>query len=415
MNTIEFQKYRSFLFIIILAVVSVGCKNKEEKKTVAVITESEMKISDSLKWSERMLLSEIARFPDPTLLDFRDKPKWNYTNGLILTATQRVYEETNKQAYYDYIYEFGDKMVNENGEIKTYKQQDYKLDVLKPGDALLYLYSKTKEERFLKALQTLRTQITGQPRTSDGGFWHKKVYEHQMWLDGLYMAQPFYAHYTKMFSEGEEAEKAYNEIVKQFALIQKHTLDEKTGLLYHGWDEKKQQDWADTNTGTSANFWSRAMGWYGMALVDVLDYLPEDHPGRKDMITYLNQFVKAVAKVQDKDTGLWYQVLDKGDLEGNYLEATGSSMFVYVMAKGVNQGYLPKKYRTIAEKGFQGILDHLVEVEPNGMVNLEKCCAVAGLGGDRDGSFEYYINEEVRANDPKGTGPFIMASLELNK
>lgn len=395
--------------------MAVGCKNKEEKKTVAVSTESEMKISDSLKWSERMLLSEIARFPDPTLLDFREKPKWNYTNGLILTATQRVYEETNKQAYYDYIYEFGDKMVNENGEIKTYTQQDYKLDVLKPGDALLYLYSQTKEERFLKALQTLRMQITGQPRTSDGGFWHKKVYEHQMWLDGLYMAQPFYAHYTKMFSEGEEAEKAYNEIVKQFALIQKHTLDEKTGLLYHGWDEKKQQDWADPNTGTSANFWSRAMGWYGMALVDVLDYLPEDHPGRKDLISYLNQFVDAVAKVQDKDTGLWYQVLDKGDLEGNYLEATGSSMFVYVMAKGVNQGYLSTKYRTIAEKGFQGLLDYLVEVEPNGMVNLKKCCAVAGLGGDRDGSFEYYINEEVRANDPKGTGPFIMASLELNK
>lgn len=209
MKTIKFQKYRSFLFIIILAVMAVGCKNKNEEKSVAVITESEMKISDSLKWSERMLISEIARFPDPTLLDFREKPKWNYTNGLILTATQRVYEETNKQGYYDYIYEFGDKMVNENGEIKTYTLQDYKLDVLKPGDALLYLYSKTKEERFLKALQTLRMQITGQPRTSDGGFWHKKVYEHQMWLDGLYMAQPFYAHYTKMFSEGEEAEKAY--------------------------------------------------------------------------------------------------------------------------------------------------------------------------------------------------------------
>lgn len=211
------------------------------------------------------------------------------------------------------------------------------------------------------------------------------------------------------------SQKAYNEIVKQFALIQKHTLDEKTGLFYHGWDEKKQQDWADPNTGTSANFWSRAMGWYGMALVDVLDYLPEDHSGRKDLISYLNQFVDAVAKVQDKDTGLWYQVLDKGDLEGNYLEATGSSMFVYVMAKGVNQGYLPTKYRTIAEKGFQGLLDYLIEVESNGMVTLKKCCAVAGLGGDRDGSFEYYINEEVMANDPKGTGPFIMASLELNK
>lgn len=407
--------YRGLLLFLVITTSLIGCKNSDSNKKNTVSDESAILIPDSLKWSERMLQSEIHRFPDPTLLDFRETPKWNYTNGLILTATEGVYNLTKKQQYYDYIYSFADKMITDKGEIKTYTLNDYKLDVIKPGDALLFLLPKTNEERFLTALKTLRKQLYSQPKTSDGGFWHKKIYDHQMWLDGLYMAQPFYAHYTKMFSQGKEAQDSYDQIVRQFDLIQKHALDSKTGLLYHGWDESKQHSWADSETGTSANFWSRAMGWYGMAIVDVLDYLPEDHPGRENLISYLNKFAEAVSNVQDVKSGLWFQVLDKGHLEGNYLEATGSTMFVYVMAKGVNQGYLPKQYMENAKKGYQGILENLIEVAPNGIVTLKQCCAVAGLSDDRDGSFEYYINEQVRANDPKGTGPFILASLELDK
>lgn len=385
---------------------------KEEKQT-----ETALDVPTDLKWSERMMLSEIHRFPEASKLDFVDKPRWSYTNGLVLTAAERVYKEYPKEVYYDYIYAYADSLIAPDGTIRTYKLEKQNLDMLKSGDVLLYLYAKTKEERFEKALHTLRTQIDSQPRTSDGGFWHKQIYTNQMWLDGLYMGEPFYAHYTQMFNEGEIAETAYNDIVHQFDLIQKHTLDPATNLLYHGWDESKEQQWANKETGTSPNFWSRAMGWYGMAMVDVLDYLPEDHPGHDKLIGYLNQYAEALVKVQDEKTGLWYQVLDKGGKEGNYLEATGTSMFVYTFAKGVKKGYLPEKFMSVAEKGYQGLLDNLISVEDNGVVNLNQCCAVAGLGGNpyRDGTYEYYVNEKIRSNDPKGTGPFIMASLELGK
>jgi len=403
--------------MLLLAVFA--CKEGKNDKNVAEnsVPVKEMAISENLKWSERMMLSEMKRFPEASKLDFVDTPRWSYTNGLVLTAAERVYKATNKQEYYDYIHAYADTMITAEGKIRTYDLENQNLDMLKSGDVLLYLYPKTKEERFLNALKTLRSQIDSQPRTSDGGFWHKQRYTQQMWLDGLYMAEPFYAQYTQMFSEGKTAEKAYDDIVHQFDLIQEHMLDQKTGLLYHGWDSSKKQKWANKKTGTSPNFWSRAMGWYGMAIVDVLDFLPKEHPGREKLIKYLNQYAEAVTKVQDAETGLWYQVLDQGDREGNYLEATGSSMFAYTFAKGANQGYLPENYKQVAEKAYDGLIENLIKVEDDGTVNLTQCCAVAGLGGDpyRDASYEYYVNEEIRSNDPKGTGPFIMASLELNR
>ncbi|MDH6252522.1 unsaturated rhamnogalacturonyl hydrolase [Chryseobacterium sp. H1D6B] len=382
-------------------------------------SKSEIKeeISSKLPWSQRMMLSEISRFPEAWMLDFNKNPKWSYPSGLVLKGAEELYKKTNKKEYYSYISNFADTMINEDGSIKTYDLDKYNLDMLNCGNVLLYLYPIEKKEKYLKALQLLRSQISGQPKTSEGGFWHKKVYPSQMWLDGLYMGEPFYAHYTREFSKGKDARKAYDEIVLQFDLIQKHLLDKKTGLLYHGWDESRQQAWADKQTGLSPNFWSRAMGWYGMAVVDVLEYLPQDHPGRTRLISYLKSYADALIKVQDEKTGLWYQVLDKGGEKGNYLEATGSSMFVYTFAKAVRKGYLPAAYKSYAKKGYDGIIKNLISVDENGVVNLNQCCAVAGLGGTpyRSGSYEYYVNEEIRSNDPKGTGPFILASLELEQ
>lgn len=373
-------------------------------------------VSNKLKWSERMTLSEIHRFPDPTLLDFREKPKWSYTNGLVLDAMYKVYKQTNNTKIYDYIYDFGNRMINKNGEIMTYKMSDYNLDMIKSGDAILDLYEKTNEERFRIALKTLDKQLIDQPTTTEGGYWHKKVYPSQMWLDGVYMAEPFHARYAATFQKEQEANQAFDKIIVQFDLIEKYNRDPKTGLYYHGWDESKNEKWANKTTGLSQHFWSRGMGWYGMALVDVLDYLPKNHAGRPKLIHYLNQYAEAIIKVQDQ-TGTWYQVLDQGNRQGNYLEATGTAMFVYTLAKGTNKGYIPKKYKNNAIKGYQGMLDQFIQVDENGIVNLTKCCSVAGLGGKpyRDGSYNYYINEPIRANDPKGTGPFILASLELNK
>ncbi|MFN4365719.1 glycoside hydrolase family 105 protein [Chryseobacterium hispalense] len=387
--------------------------NSAEEKT----TTAKEKIPVDLPWSQRMLLSEMKRFPEAWMLDYNKTPKWSYPTAIVLEGAERIFEQTGNQEYYQYISTFGETMIKEDGSIVSYDISKYNIDMLNCGNVLLYLYQKEKKDKYLKALQTLRSQIDGQPRTSEGGFWHKKIYPNQMWLDGLYMGEPFYAHYTRVFTKGADAEKAYDDIVNQFDLIQKHLLDQKTGLLYHAWDESKEQQWADKKTGLSPNFWSRAMGWYGMAMVDVLDYLPQNHPGRARILAYLKSYSDAVIKVQDRETGLWYQVLDKGGEKGNYLEATGSSMFVYTMKKAVNKKYLPKSYEAYAKKGYNGIIKHLITVDENGMVNLNRCCAVAGLGGNpyRSGSYEYYINEEIRSNDPKGTGPFILASLEFEK
>ncbi len=280
------------------------------------------------------------------------------------------------------------------------------------GRLLFNAYDKTKEEKYLKAMQLLRQQLTVHPRTQSGGFWHKKIYPNQMWLDGLYMGEPFYAEYTATFEGG----KNLDDVAHQFEQIQLHATDPATGLLYHGWDESKQMPWANKETGNSPNFWSRALGWYVMALVDALDYFPKDHPKQKELVGYLNKVSESLAKYQHK-SGLWYQVTDKMEKEGNYLEASGSSMFAYAFAKGVNKGYLPAKFKKIANKAFDGLTTQLIKVDADGTITLTQACQVAGLGGTpyRDGSYEYYVNEKKKDNDPKATGPFILAALELNR
>ena len=329
-----------------------------------------------------------------------------------MTGFEELYKKTNKQEYYNYLKSYSDATIDANGNIPSYKFENYNIDMLIAGNHLFYLYQKTNDKRYLTALQKLRSQLETHPRTSEGGFWHKKIYAFQMWLDGLYMGETFYAKYTSTFENG----KNFDDIALQFELIQKHLLDKKTGLLYHGWDESKKMDWANKETGTSPNFWSRSLGWYAMALVDVLDEFPKNHPKRQELIGYLNNLCDSLAKYQDS-TGLWYQVTDQGNRGDNYLEASGSSMFAYTFAKGANKGYLPKKYKNLANKAFDGLVNNLVKVSPEGYVTITQACAVAGLGGNpyRDGSFEYYVNERKKDNDPKATGPFILAALELNR
>ena len=393
-----------FQTILVVAIIFFGCK--------AVAQNQKTKIPTNLKWSEKMALSIMKRHPEAYQIDEKKEPKWDYVHGLVLTSIENLYNKTNNKKYYDYIKGYADACIDKDGVVKSYKFDTYNIDMVTAGRILFNLYDTTKDERYLTVLQLLRKQIQEQPRTESGGFWHKKTYPNQMWLDGLYMGEPFYAQYTIKYENG----KNLDDIAKQFELIQLHATDSKTGLLYHGWDESKQMPWADKVTGCSPNFWSRSIGWYMMALVDVLDYFPKDHPKRKELIGYLNNVSNAVAKVQDK-SGLWYQVTDKGGSEGNYLESSGSSMFVYAMAKGANKGYLPKKFKKIACKGFKGLTKDLIKTDADGEITITQACAVAGLGGNpyRDGSYSYYINERKKDNDPKATGPFILAALELNK
>ena len=262
-------------------------------------------------------------------------------------------------------------------------------------------------------MDTLRAQLASQPRTSEGGFWHKKVYPFQMWLDGLYMGEPYYAEYTATFDADNT--QAYADIVNQFLLVAKRTYDKETGLYRHAWDEIKALPWSD-KSGRAPHVWGRALGWYMMAIVDVLDYLPESQPGRDKMITILQNIVKNLAKYQDPKTGAWCQVIDQTGREGNYLEMSCTPMYAYAIAKGVRKGYLDPSALEMAKKAYQGILDNFIKVDEKGLVSLTNVCGVAGLGGKpyRDGSFDYYVNEIVRDNDHKGVAPFIMLCLEMN-
>jgi unsaturated rhamnogalacturonyl hydrolase len=360
----------------------------------------------SRPWSERMAESVMRRHPVV-------HEKWDYTAGLVLLAIDRVGGQTKDPKYAAYVRGNVDRFVQPDGTIRTYVTDEYNLDQINEGRLLFPLYERTRDERYRKAAQLLRRQLQAQPRTSEGGFWHKQIYPSQMWLDGLYMAEPFYAQYAHTF--GEPA--AFDDVTRQFLLAARHTRDAKTGLLYHAWDETRSQPWADRNSGVSPNFWGRAVGWYAMAAVDVLDWLPRDHRDRAALIRTLADLADAVAKVQDPVTGLWYQVLDQPGRAKNYLEASASSMFVYALAKGARLGYLDARYRDVAQRGFRGLVANLIEVDAAGLVTLNGVCQVAGLGGkqQRDGSYEYYVSEPVVANDFKGVGAFILAALELGQ
>jgi unsaturated rhamnogalacturonyl hydrolase len=358
------------------------------------------------EWSVRMTDSVMQRHP---LLSRR----WHYEPGVALLGIKQVWLKTNEQKYVDFIKRNVDEFVGSKGDVRTYRLEEYNLDQINEGKLLFLLYTATGDERYKQAAYLLRKQLQTHPRTSEGGFWHKQVYPHQMWLDGIYMASPFYAEFARTFDDPE----GFDDVARQIILIEQHTRDPKTGLLYHGWDESRSQQWADPQTGCSPNFWGRAMGWYAMALPDVLDHLPAEHPKQDTILSIFQTTISAVVAVQDQATGVWYQVLDQGDREGNYLEASASCMFVYAIAKGVRRGYIDPTYLDVAERGYAGILEQFIRVDDAGLVNLDGICAVGGLGGKpyRDGSFAYYISEKVIANEYKGVGAFILASAEMER
>ncbi len=353
-------------------------------------------------WSKRTADSVMKRHPLLT-------NKWHYEPGVILSALQQVWLQTHEDRTFEYIRRNMDEFILPDGRIRTYQLEEYNLDQINQGKLLFWLYRTTGNEAYKKAAYLLRKQLATHPRTREGGFWHKLIYPHQLWLDGVYMAGPFCAEFARTFDEPE----LFDDVVGEILLVEAHARDPKTGLLYHAWDESRNQIWADPETGCSPNFWGRAVGWYLMALVDVLDFLPETHPRRKNVISALQRTVEAMVKVQDPETGLWYQVLDQGHRAGNYREASVSCMTVYAIAKAVRQGHIATDTLAAARRGYQGILDRFVEVDNHGLVFLHWVCSVAGLSRDRDGSFEYYLSEKITTNDYKGVGPFIMASVEM--
>lgn len=371
------------------------------------------RVSADQPWSVRMSESEMIRCPESWQLDFQPKLKWDYCHGLELQAMLDVYDRYGDEKFYKYALAYADTMVNADGSIKKYKLEEYSLDRVNSGKFIFRIYEQTKDVKYKKALDLMRSQFDGHPRNADGGFWHKKVYPNQVWLDGIYMGAPFYAEYAFRNNQVE----VYPDVVNQFLMAARHTYDPKNGLYRHACDVSRKERWADPVTGQSQHCWGRALGWYAMAFVDALEFIPEHEAGRDSMLVILNNVVTQIKRLQDAKTGLWYQVLDKSGEPGNYLESSCSAMFVYSLFKGVRKGYIDKSYLQVAIKGYEGILKHFIEVDENGLVSITQACAVAGLGGKnyRMGDYTYYINETIRANDAKAVGPFIMASLEYER
>ena len=360
-------------------------------------------------WSARMVESEMSRRTPYS-------NSWGYVEGTFLKSVEELWRTTNDIKYFQYIKNSLDAGFYSDGGLKSYNYLDYSLDEICEGRILLLMYKEgLNETKYQNAMDTLRSQLRHQPRTYDGGFWHRNNssgrYPHQMWLDGVYMANPFYAEYGLLFNEPED----FDDVVTQITVMERHARDPQTGLLYHGWDELHTQSWADPVTGCSPSFWGRADGWYAMSVVDILDYLPQDYSGRDSAIAIIQRLAEALKKVQDPASGVWWQVLDQGDREGNYLESSCSCMFVYALAKSVRLGYIDKSYWDVVKKGYAGVLNEFITIDDRyNTINLNQICLTAGLGFGRDGTFDYYANQtDIVSNDGKATGPFVLASLEF--
>ena len=396
-------------------------------------------------YSEWLTYSEMQRVPKSYLLDFSTSPKWSYVMGIELEGMLDTYLCYGGEAIRKYCQEYTDTMIYADGNIRGFNILDYNLDNIRTGHFVTRMYQNWPEAKNLKAMQLMMKQLQDQPRTvADRVFWHKAVYAYQVWLDGIFMGLPFRcltAPITEKAPKGKRAKgnpviSIYDDAVNQLKITYQRTLDPKTGLNRHAYDETRKTFWADKETGLSQHCWGRAQGWYTMALIEVLDALPEDYARRSEVIDLLKSDFDAILKWQDKDSGVWYQVMDSPNREGNYLESTCSAMFTYALLKAYRKGYVGEKYRDAGIKAYKGIINKFIKVHSDKTISLTECCSVAGLGPAetpeviaamkkinpkgsvkenrrRDGSYAYYLSEPIRYNDAKGVGPFIWASLEM--
>lgn len=363
----------------------------------------------------KMAKSEMIRIPNSEKIDVTGV-KWSYAAAVELEGILAAANAYNNNEMLDYVKNYANFFVNTDGSIKAFKKEAYNIDNVKGGTLLLKILDITGEPRYKMAADSIYGQLLEQPRTKSKNFWHKKIYPWQAWLDGLFMGQPFYAEYVNRYLNGDP--KLWDDISNQFVTVGKKTYDAKTGLYRHAWDEKHKQFWADKKTGQSKHAWGRAMGWYFWALTDVLEKMPADNSNRPALLELLKSIADGIVKYQDPKTGVWYQVMDSPEREGNYLEATATAMFVYNLLRSVRLGFLDESYLEPAKKGYTGMVETFIKENSDGTISLTDCCAVAGLGGGnsqrRDGTFEYYLSEPIRDNDSKGVGPFILSSLEYD-
>ncbi len=396
---------KKILFAVVLAACSLG--------TVTAQTRA-------LDYATRMAADHMTRYPRLGDSEPNKWYRWNYPLNLMSNAYIELWKVTGDQTYYNYVKAYTDEFISPEGVIKL-SERNGKLKLFDPKESWLdnvacpFLFDMGDPSgKFEKAIELIYSMYAAYPRTKEGAFWHKDVYPHQVWLDGLYMGSPFYTRYAAAYGRAD----IFDEVVTQFAVTQKHTWDPKMQLNFHAWDESRSMYWADPVTGLSKNYWSRSIGWYMMGMVDVLEYLPAEHPRRAELLKIFSDVAAGVAKYQDK-SGAWWQVPNFPGREGNYLEASGTAMFTYAYLKGVRLGYLPAAYRKNAEKGLAALEKEFVRKDDKGLLSLTQVCEAAGLGGnrslDRDGTYKYYISEPILTNDPKGMGAYLLAWVEAAK
>ncbi|MBR3272081.1 MAG: glycoside hydrolase family 88 protein [Clostridia bacterium] len=335
---------------------------------------------------------------------------WNYIDGCMLTSLLSMSEITGEKQYADFVERFVDAFIGEDGSIRTYQPEKFNLDDINEGRALIPIWQRTQKEKFRLAADRLKAQLNAQPRTQEGNFWHKKIYPNQVWLDGIYMAQPFAALYEKTFGQHD-----YTDIVQQIQNVRAKMFDPEKGLYYHGYDASRKAFWADPVTGRSKSFWLRSIGWFATALADLYEIV--DDAGAKEKLgAILAELAEGISRYADPETGMYAQVVDQPEREGNYLETSGSCMIAYAMLKGARLGVLPKSFATLGKKTFDGIVRTKLTTDGES-IDLDGICLVAGLGPEnnprRDGTFAYYISEPVVKNDAKGVAPFVMCYTEV--
>ena len=377
--------------------------------------------------AQRMTYSEMKRTPKSYLLDFASKPRWNYAVGIELEGLLDTYRVHGDDSILNYLHTYRQKMIDERGDVVGYDYNAFNLDNVRPAKFILRMqqYGAKKGEKI--ALKTFMKQLLNQPRTREGVFWHKAIYANQVWLDGIFMGLPFYCDYAVKNCSPRKARRILDDAVNQMMQTDRRTYDEKTGLWKHAWDETHKQFWANPHTGQSRHTWARALGWYVMAMTECLDVMPDDYPRKAEVVALLQKVMKAVVQYQDKKSGVWYDVLDV-ESPKNYLESTASCMFAYVLLKGSRMGWLDTDFNEAGKRAYEGILKRFIRVNEDRTITLTDCCSVSGLGPGkgpfvpagkenykRDGSFDYYMSEPIRDNDAKGIGPFIWASLEMER
>lgn len=339
------------------------------------------------------------------------KPTWNYMDGCMIKAIIELYQITKKKEYLDFADHFIDYFVKEDGSILSYDPSEYNLDNVNAGKTLFDLYELTGKEKYRKAIDTVYSQLQGQPRTSTGNFWHKMIYPNQIWLDGLYMAQPFYMQYELTFHNGENCLDSYNQFLNVYRLMR----DTRNGLYYHAYDDSRTAFWCDKVTGLSDNFWLRALGWYAMALIDTMEVMPAVLSAEKSELNRIyRELIDSMLPYQDQESGMWYQVVNRGGITPNYLETSGSAIFAYAIMKSVRLGFLDESYYSYGQSAFDGICKKYLS-EKDGELQLDGICLVAGLGNTemREGTFDYYMREPIVKNEAKGVAPLILAYIEV--